>query len=179
MSLSEPHERAKQPVSAALAGPYGHPFHPLLVTVPIGAWVASLVFDVATLFVADPAALATASTWLLGLGVLGAVAAALVGMLDLFALTGGTRAHRVALLHMTLNLAVTTAYALNFAWRYAAEDTGPVGVGKLTLSAVSLVVLGVAGWLGGRLAFHYGVRVAAESDQAAGHIDHERNHRWQ
>jgi uncharacterized membrane protein len=34
---------AKAPVSAALAGPYGHPFHPILVTVPIGAWVASLV----------------------------------------------------------------------------------------------------------------------------------------
>jgi len=25
-----------------LAGPYGHPFHPILVTVPIGAWIASL-----------------------------------------------------------------------------------------------------------------------------------------
>ena len=22
-----------------LAGPYGHPFHPILVTVPIGVWV--------------------------------------------------------------------------------------------------------------------------------------------
>lgn len=27
------------------AGRNGHPFHPLLVTVPIGAWVASVVFD--------------------------------------------------------------------------------------------------------------------------------------
>lgn len=40
--------QARQPVSAALAGPYGHPFHPILVTVPIGAWVASLVFDIAS-----------------------------------------------------------------------------------------------------------------------------------
>ena len=36
-------DRGKQPVSATLAGPYGHPFHPILVTVPIGAWAASLV----------------------------------------------------------------------------------------------------------------------------------------
>ena len=35
-------EAAKRPVTK-LAGPYGHPFHPALVTVPIGAWVASLV----------------------------------------------------------------------------------------------------------------------------------------
>ncbi len=39
--------QAKRPVTV-LAGPYGHPFHPILVTVPIGAWVASLVFDVAS-----------------------------------------------------------------------------------------------------------------------------------
>ena len=32
--------QAKHPVTS-LAGPYGHPFHPILVTVPIGAWVAS------------------------------------------------------------------------------------------------------------------------------------------
>ena len=36
-------QQAKHPVTAALAGPYGHPFHPILVTVPIGAWVASLM----------------------------------------------------------------------------------------------------------------------------------------
>ena len=37
---------AKQPVSALLAGPYGHPFHPVLVTIPIGAWVSSVVLDI-------------------------------------------------------------------------------------------------------------------------------------
>ena len=47
-------QQAKHPVSAVLAGPYGHPLHPILVTVPIGAWVASLVFDVASHLVADP-----------------------------------------------------------------------------------------------------------------------------
>ena len=32
--------RAKRPASP-VAGPYGHPFHPILVTIPIGSWVAS------------------------------------------------------------------------------------------------------------------------------------------
>jgi uncharacterized membrane protein len=45
---------AKRPVSAVLTGPYGHPFHPILVTVPIGAWVASLVFDIASHIVDSP-----------------------------------------------------------------------------------------------------------------------------
>ena len=45
--MAEIENRAKQPVSSMLAGPYGHPFHPILVTVPIGAWLCSLVFDIA------------------------------------------------------------------------------------------------------------------------------------
>ena len=32
------HLQSKQPRSA-LAGSYGHPIHPILVTLPIGAWV--------------------------------------------------------------------------------------------------------------------------------------------
>ena len=37
-------ERAKRPASA-IAGPYGHPFHAMLVPLPIGAFVATLVLD--------------------------------------------------------------------------------------------------------------------------------------
>src|SRR5437763_12168206 len=99
----EPAAQAKHPVSA-LAGPYGHPFHPMLVTVPIGAWICSLVFDVAARIVAHPQALATGARWLIGIGVLGALAAATVGFLDFFAIPAATRAHRVALTHMVLNL---------------------------------------------------------------------------
>jgi hypothetical protein len=79
-------EQAKRPVSAALAGPYGHPWHPILATVPIGAWVASLVFDVGSRVVTGGGFLARGSLWLIAIGVLGALAAALLGFLDLFAI---------------------------------------------------------------------------------------------
>ncbi|GAA3467642.1 hypothetical protein GCM10018965_021950 [Nonomuraea roseola] len=45
--------------------------------------------------------------WLIAVGVIGALAAALVGVLDLLAIPTGTRAFRVALVHMTLNVLVT------------------------------------------------------------------------
>ena len=51
--MSELQQQTKQPVSA-LAGPYGHPLHPMLVTVPIGAWACSVVFDVAASVVDQP-----------------------------------------------------------------------------------------------------------------------------
>jgi uncharacterized membrane protein len=63
---------AKRPLTA-LAGPYGHPFHPALVTVPIGAWVASLVFDLVSREADDPEIFATGSAWLIGVGLAGAV----------------------------------------------------------------------------------------------------------
>ena len=158
----------KHPVSAVLAGPYGHPFHPILVTVPIGAWVAGLVFDVASHVVASPTFLTAGSTWLIGIGIAGAVAAALVGFLDLLAIPSGTVAFRTGLVHMGLNLGVTAAYAVGFFWRRQIDLAGPVPIGPLLLSVAGLAVLGLSGSLGGRLAYRYGVRVVDEATQASG-----------
>ncbi|MBF6335796.1 DUF2231 domain-containing protein [Nocardia abscessus] len=160
--------QGKRPVSAVLAGPYGHPFHPILVTVPIGAWVASLVFDLASRFVDDPEFLVKGSVWLIAIGVLGALVAATIGFLDLLAIPTGTPAFRTGLLHMTLNLLVTLAYAVGFVWRQGADTRVPVAAGPLALSVVALGALAVSGYLGGKLAYRYGVRVADEATQAGG-----------
>jgi uncharacterized membrane protein len=165
--LMSPMEQAKRPVTV-LAGPYGHPIHPALVAVPIGAWIASAVFDVASHLVEDPAFLTQGSRWLVGIGVLGALAAAMAGFLDLVAIPTGTTAFRTALVHMTLNLTVTAAYAANLAIRAGQDGTTPVRWGPLALSLASLVVLAVSGYLGGKLAYRYGVRVAGETTQAEG-----------
>jgi uncharacterized membrane protein len=69
---------------------------------------------------------------------------------------------------MSVNLAVTVAYAVGFLIRGGA-GAGPVGWGPLVLSAVALAGLGVSGYLGGELAYRYGVRVAEESTQARGY----------
>lgn len=169
-------ETAKRPISAVLAGPYGHPFHPILVTVPIGAWVSSLTFDIASHIVRRPGFLTRGSEWLIAIGVLGALAAAAVGLLDLLAIPARTTAFRTGLLHMSMNLAVTVAYAVNFVLRRGSHTAeAPVSVGQLALAAVSLATLAVSGFLGGRLAFRYGVRVAAESTQADGFVTQSPN----
>jgi uncharacterized membrane protein len=167
--ISEEHASSKRPVSAALAGPYGHPFHPILVTVPIGAWVASLVFDIGSRLVDRPGFLTQGSEWLIAIGVLGALAAAAIGFLDFFTIASGTPAYRTALVHLSLNLAVTAAYVAGFLWRHGtAADGHAVALGQIVLSAVSLAALAVSGSLGGKLAYHYGIRVAEETTQAEG-----------
>jgi len=163
----EARDQAKRPITR-LAGPYGHPLHPALVVVPIGAWVASLVFDVASHLARSPGFLVEGSRWLIGIGVVGALVAAMIGFLDLLAIPTGTRAFRVALLHMSLNLAATATYAVSVAIREAPLDR-PVAIGPLILSAAALAMVGVAGILGGQLVFRYGVRVADEFTQAEGY----------
>lgn len=163
--------QAKEPVSALLAGPYGHPFHPMLVTVPIGAWVISLGFDIASHLVARPGFLVQGSQWLIAAGVIGAVAAGAAGFLDFGGIPAGTAAYRTACIHMCINLALIFAYGLNFIWRLRTHQPDvPVGAGALLLSTVSVATLCVSGYLGGKLSYRYGVRVASEAVQADGYL---------
>jgi uncharacterized membrane protein len=159
---------AKHPLTR-LAGPYGHPLHPALVTVPLGAWVASLVFDLASRWSDEPDVFATGSAWLIGVGIAGAVLAAAFGLLDLLAVPPGTPAFRTGLLHMGLALTAVCLYGSSLAARIGSVNEGDVTVPGFVLGAAGLAVVGGAGWLGGKLAYSYGVRVADEATQAAGY----------
>jgi uncharacterized membrane protein len=160
-------QRAKRP-KTALAGPYGHPFHPVLVTVPIGAWVASLVFDIVALSADDKeSTFAQGAYWLIGIGIVGAVLAAVFGLMDLLAIPRGTRAFTTGITHMVLNLVAVVLFAVNFFVR-AADDADEATVLGFVLSLIALAILGASGWLGGKLAYTYGVRVADEATQSKG-----------
>lgn len=157
---------AKRP-KTVFAGTYGHPIHPILVTVPIGAWTASVIFDIVALASADGATFAAGAYWLIGIGIVGAVLDAVFGLLDLLAIPRGTKAFRTAVVHLCLNLAVVIMFAINFGVRTVIGNESTVA-GGFALSLIALVALGVSGWLGGRLSYRYGVRVAAEDAQQDG-----------
>ena len=161
-----PLARAKYP-RTPLAGPYGHPFHPILITIPIGAWIASLVFDIIAFTVDDPSPYVLGAQVLIAIGLIGALLAAVFGFIDYTGIAAGTVAKRTALIHMTLNLTLVVLYAVNYFVR-AGSDHDAVNIVGFVLSIVGLAVLGVSGWLGGKLAYHFGVRVAKEETQAEG-----------
>jgi len=155
---------AKRPATP-LAGPYGHPFHAMLVTIPIGTWVAGVVFDIVGLVGDDPAVFAAGARWLFGIGVIGALLAGVVGFLDFTRLRPGTKARGMATIHMVLNLSAVVIFGLAWLLHLGAES---VPVGGFVLALVGLAGVGVSGFLGGELAYRYGVRVADETDQAKG-----------
>lgn len=157
--------RAKRPATP-IAGPYGHPFHGLLVTVPIGAWVAAVIFDIVAFAGDDPAAFTTGARWLYGIGVVAAVVAAVFGLLDFTRLTPGTRVRRIATIHLVLNLVAVAIFTAAWLVHVGGDDPSAVG---LVLGLIGLCGLSVSGFLGGELVYRHGVRVADEIDQAPAH----------
>ncbi len=166
MSTDAALRQSKRP-RTVIAGPYGHPFHALLVTIPIGAWVASFVFDIVSVATGEAAAFGRGALWLIGIGLVGAVVAAIVGLIDLTGLAPGTRVRKIALTHMAINLSVVALFVIGFAIR-AAAGYDPVNVAGVVVSVIALLLLSVSGFLGGELAYRYGVRVADEETQRGG-----------
>jgi uncharacterized membrane protein len=66
----------------------------------------------------------------------------------------------------------TALFAVSLVLRHGDLDAPrPTPAGPLALSAVALALVAGGGWLGGKLSFRYGVRVADEDTQAAGFHD--------
>jgi len=122
----------------------GHPLHPLLVTLPIGAWSSALVLDA----LGDD----DAATTLVALGLVTAVPTAFTGLHDWSSTHGAER--RIGLLHATLNSVALSAYAAS----WVARRSGRRGLGVL-LSVVGFSAVGGGGWLGGHLSYALGVGV--------------------
>ena len=132
----------------------GHPIHPMLVTIPIGLWIFSLVCDFVAMQGGANPAWSTVAFYCMGGGIVGALLAALPGLIDLVSLPAGPRS--TALTHMGINLTVVALYGVNFWMRMGAPDKP----GNLVwLSLGSVLLLAVSGWLGGKMVFEHGIGV--------------------
>lgn len=141
----------------------GHPIHPMLVSLPIGLWVFSLVADIVFLSTGSPD-WATAAYLTLGGGIVGALIAAVPGFIDFLGLHE-QRARRVAGIHMGLNLAIVALMAVNF-WLRSQPDFS--GMLPYWLSVLSVAALVVSGWLGGHLVHVLGVTQPGASQAVHG-----------
>lgn len=137
----------------------GHPIHPMLVTLPIGLWVFSFVCDLAYAFGSGAPVWATVALYTMAGGIVGALLAAVPGFIDLLSLPPEPR--KTALLHMTINLTIVVLYLINF-WLRSRTADGPGHY--LWLSLVTIILLVVSGWLGGKMVFVLGVGVSGSGE---------------
>jgi uncharacterized membrane protein len=133
-----------------------HPIHPMLVPIPIACFVGALVTDIAYACTAEMM-YADFSAWLLLVGIVFGVLAAIAGLIDFF----GNRLIRQqapAWPHLIGNLAVLVLAFFNnlVHTRDAWTSVMPAG---LILSILTVLVLPVTGWLGWEMVYRHGAGV--------------------
>ena len=136
-----------------------HPIHPMLVTFPVGLWIFSLVCDIVFLAGSHAGVWETVAFYSMVGGLLGALAAAVPGLVDLISLKA-SRARRIGLFHMGINLTAVALYAVNIYLRIM--DPGRVQA-AFVLSVIGVALIAVSGWLGGEIVHVHGVGVVTPS----------------
>lgn len=126
----------------------------MLVGIPIGCWIFSFACDLAFVIGSGVSLWFTLSFWTMIGGLIGAVAAAIPGAIDLASLKDAPK--KIALTHMTLNVAVVLLYAVNLGTRLQGASVAGV---PLALSIAGIALLAVSGWLGGHMVFVHRVGV--------------------
>ena len=128
----------------------GHPLHPILVCFPIAFYVATLVFDILAYF-NDPAFLHTA--FYMNIAALAtAVLAAIPGVIDyLKTVPPNSSAKKRGGQHALCNTGVLILFAAAFVYRLVSET--PPSTVLIILESIAVVLLFIAGWLGGTLVY--------------------------
>ena len=152
-----------------------HPIHPILITIPVGLWVFSLVCDVVVLF-SDVGEVELVwfmlAYYTIAGGLVGAVVAAIPGLFDFLSLRN-RHLRKLASTHLAINLSVVVLYAINLWLRSAEPPNFLIGMG---MSVLGVTLIAISGWLGGEMVHVHGVGVAGIPAPIDDVSDHEATH---
>ncbi|HEX5540677.1 MAG TPA: Rieske (2Fe-2S) protein [Micromonospora sp.] len=123
----------------------GHPLHPAMVQVPIGAWMSTAILDLLP-------GQQRAATTLLGIGTASALPTAVAGLNDWASLAREQR--RVGLVHALSNTIGVTLFAASLSARLRGQHRTGRNLTLLGLAAAS-----AGAYLGGHLAYKQGAAV--------------------
>lgn len=123
----------------------GHPLHPVLTDIPIGAWTTAAVLD--GMEILNRKQYKPQADAAIAIGLLGAAGAAITGLTDW---TGTTKKKRkLGLMHGLLNVTATALYATSYALRKQ-KSSRKSAIG---LAFLGYGVAGAAAYLGGHLVY--------------------------
>lgn len=135
----------------------GHPLHPVLTDLPIGAWTTAMALDTLDVLTGRND-LAPGADAAIGFGLVAAVPTALAGLTDWHVSDG--QARKVGLVHGLLNIAVAGLYGVSFVCRKRGERA----LGQ-TLSLTAFAIANYAAYLGGDLVYRERLGVDHSADQ--------------
>src|SRR5256885_16165465 len=130
----------------------GHPLHPVLTDIPIGAWTIAVLFDLSYVIERSHGWVSAADVTIF-VGLLAAIASAVAGYTDWSDTFG--RERRVGIAHGLLNTIVVLLYLVSFILRVGGGSRGLA----ILLAYAGYLVLLAAAFLGGDLVFGIGTGV--------------------
>jgi uncharacterized membrane protein len=133
---------------------FGHPLHPLLVSIPIGLLVLVPIWD-ALSWLGWLGQMAPVAYYSEVAGLIGTGLAIVTGFLD-FVKIRDDRVAKIALYHATAAISCVCLFGMALAMRGHAAR---VSMTVTALDAGGAAVLALAGWFGGHLVFRYRVAV--------------------
>lgn len=138
---------------------FGSPIHAALITIPVGAYVASVVFDVFYLVDSDDATWFKIAQYTLMLGIVGALLAALPGTIDYLFIPREWSAKIWGMIHALLNLGATSVAIVSAVVRWGDvpdSSSGEMWAARiLSWGAIGVATLSAA--IGGHLAYHFNI----------------------
>ena len=127
-----------------------HPLHPILVSFPIAFFIGALVFDALSL-VMDDASFWQTGKYLAIAGIVAALLAAISGAIDYFgAIPPNSSGKKRGARHAIINL--VNVFLFVFAVYYRQKENASSSV-VVALEGVGVILLSIAGWLGGTLVY--------------------------
>src|SRR6202165_5551025 len=130
----------------------GHPLHPVITDIPLGAWTLAVLFDIIYLFKGTHGWISGADLAVF-VGLLGALGSALTGYTDWSDTFG--RERRVGIAHGLLNTAVIVVYLVSLIIRVTHGSRGLA----IALALIGYGIVITAAFLGGDLVFSIGTGV--------------------
>lgn len=126
----------------------GHPLHPILVSFPIALLTGALLLDL-LMMVTGEQSYAEAAVYALTGGLISAFIAAVPGIIDFFyTVPPESSANNRALKHALINASAVLVFAMALLMRLK-SDAGIFMI--IAIESAGVVLLGIAGWLGGTL----------------------------
>ena len=135
---------------------FGHSLHQILIAFPVALLSSSVLFDVLWRITGDPK-WPPMAFYLIEIGLIGGLLAALFGFIDYLGIPGGVRAKRTGAVHGFASVIVVAIFAGSWASRLGHIASPPPHA--LFLSFCGVALLGAAGWLGGELVTRFAVGV--------------------
>jgi len=149
-------------IKAFLQGkPFGYPLHPAVIHFPIGLFFLTVLLDVANLLIDTGNVLAQSAFYTVSFGLIAALIAILLGLVDWSDIRADHPAKYTATIHMILNLTATALFGISW-WLRSVELGKPTATAPLLAVLLAIAGMGIifySGYLGGSMVYDDGLAV--------------------